>query len=226
METIVEKQLTRARGLLSRAHDFKDSPEQLLGLVESVRADTQLFLDSCKTLRQQGSLSLETVQGTALEIVPGNTIGEEDARAMRDIQEKYYASKYPENLMQELRVGLERALTSPDTRFYLYRKNGEILTFVRFDDLSASNDSGKHMGSFMTNPVYEGGALGQALLEIALKKETTSGPLYAECDPSLVPFYEKFGFTLLRAYKDDHGVDTCDIVLDPVAESEALSLAA
>lgn len=159
------------------------------------------------------------MRDTSLEVIAGDSVSEEDKQAMRNIQEKYYAGKYPETLMQELRGGLDRAFTSPDARFYLYRKGGELITFVRFDYLTASNDNGKHMGSFMTNPVYEGGALGQALLEIALNKELVSGPLYAECDPSLVPFYEKFGFRLLRSYKDDHGVDTCDIVLEPESES-------
>ena len=90
------------------------------------------------------------------------------------------------------------------------------MTFVRFDELSASDDKGKYVGSFMTNPKFEGGALGQALLETAIKKEVEKGiPLYAVCDPNLVSFYEKFGFRLLRSYKDDHGVETCDIVLEP-----------
>ena len=72
------------------------------------------------------------------------------------------------------------------------------------------------MGSFMTNPKFEGGALGQALLEIALQKELQKGPIYAECDPEFVTFYQKFGFRLLRGpYKNKNGVDTCHIALEP-----------
>ncbi len=79
------------------------------------------------------------------------------------------------------------------------------------------------MASFMASPQFEGGALGEALLEVALRKEMARGlPVHAECDPHMVPFYEKFGFRLERGpYKGDHGVDTCDIVLDPPSERPA-----
>jgi len=158
-------------------------------------------------------------------IVLGRDIQSTDKETLLRIQAERYKDKYPETLEVELRNGLANALKNQYSQFYIYRKDGEIVSYLRFDGLAASNDTSAHMASVMTNPHFEGGALGQALLETALKREVMSGrAVYAECDPGLVPFYEKFGFRLLRSYKDDYGVDTCDIVLE--SESESLREAA
>jgi predicted transcriptional regulator YdeE len=224
IEMIVEKQLNRARNLLSEAHEYKDSPESLVALVGSVDADTHLFTDACRALK--GNLKLADVRDGSLEIILGQNITEEDKGVIREIQEKYYAPKYPAEVMVELRTGLEDSFKASDTRFYLYRKNDEILTFVRFDDAVASNDTSKHMGSFMLNPRFEGGGLGQVLLETALPKELVSSvPIFAECDPELVPFYAKFGFELLDPDIDSR-VPTCRIVLYPTIESGSFREAA
>ncbi len=224
---LTEKMLTRGCDLLKRAHEFRHDPEQLTALLRGIDADTQSFVDACRLLHGRGELTLEDIKGASLETISGDAVSKEDTEVILKIQADRYRGKYPETLEQELIQNLSDALKSPFSRFYLYRNNGEIISYVRFDALVASNDNDrKYMASFMTNPKFDGGALGQALLEVALQKELEKGAIYAECDPSLVSFYEKFGFRLLRLYKDAHGVDTCDIVLDPASESESLREAA
>ncbi|GEM_PF-4992621 len=221
---IIELRLKRAREVLFLASgEAKFSPQSFSSFIDFVEeyAEKNIFLNTCKLLRQKGLLSLEDIKDTSLETSVGDHIAAHDAEEILHIQQSRYDKKYPDELQVELGASLQDALKSPYSNFYLYRKNGEILTYVRFDQLAASNDGEKkHMASFMTNPKFEGGALGQAMLELALEKELEKGAVYAECDPSLVPFYEKFGFRLLRSYKDDYGVETCDIVLEPASESE------
>ena len=225
LRQLAERQLDQSRKFLSSAYAERHDTESLRLLVKEAQEGNSLFLNACRLLRKEGKLSLEAIRDGSLEVHSGD-ISQADANTILEIQEERYREKYPEAMQEGLRNDLSDALKSPYSRFYLYRKDGEIVTYVRYDDLIASNDVEKrHMASFMTNPKFEGGALGQALLEVALQNELGKDqPLYAECDPSLVPFYEKFGFILLRSYKDDHGVETCDIMLE--SESESLREAA
>ncbi|MCR4325210.1 MAG: GNAT family N-acetyltransferase [Patescibacteria group bacterium] len=209
------------RRLLAEPIDNTDETRARLEVIaSSINKDTLLFTSACRVLRERGELSLKEIRGSSLEVVVGERIAAQDREAILNIWMSQYQDKYPEEKLNELRAELENALASPYSRFYLYRKDGEIITFVRFDDLTASNDESKHMGSFMTNPLYEGGALGQALLEVALRSEMQQGgKIYAECDPERVEFYEKFGFRVIRGpYEDDSGVKTYDIVLEPSSE--------
>ncbi|OGG49775.1 hypothetical protein A2704_06830 [Candidatus Kaiserbacteria bacterium RIFCSPHIGHO2_01_FULL_54_36b] len=220
VEELVQTQRKKAWDFLRAAHHFADDMYYLHYLAEEkVSNDIELFLKACKILKEEGKLSLENISGGSLEEVAGNHVSSEDALIIREVQAAHYREKYPEDELYSLREGLDASLGSPHSRFYLYKKNGEIVTFTRFDELTDSGNRNRSMASFMTDPKYLGGALGQTMLELALQKELEIGPVYAECDPSLVSFYEKFGFRLLRSYKNDHGVETCDIVLEPEAES-------
>lgn len=224
---ITSKIFKRGTAILAAAYERHSDPEQLTRLVESVRADTQLFLDSCRTLKSKGDLSLENIRDCSLEMAIGDTISDRDAEAIKQIQTARYEGKYPPDLEQELRQGLTSALESPYSRFYIYRKSGEILTYVRFDDLTVSGKAVRtHAASFMTNPKFEGGALGQALFAIALQKERERGvSVYAECDPSLEEKYREFGFEV-RARYEDRGVPTLAIELPSYAAEESLREAA
>lgn len=168
-------------------------------VAQSESAKARLFATVFKLLKQEGEIPLEEIRDASFEEISGDEISSEDAEAIVRIQAEQYQDKYPEPMLKELRENLIAALKSQSTKFYLFRKSGEIVTYVRFDQLHASGDSDKkHMASFMTNPSYEGGALGQTMLKAALKREIQKGAVYAECDQNLVPFYERFGFALLR----------------------------
>jgi len=173
---------------------------------------TPLLLDATRALWKTGVKDyLGEIRGGAMELRSGD-ISSEDKQTIMESQEAQYSGKYPLGEMEELRESLAGAFENTDSRFYLYRKDGEIVTSARFENRA---DGNVYMGSFITSPKYAGGAMGQALLEVALQKELAAGPIHGVCDPSLVPFYERFGFRLARGpYKDGHGVDTCDIVLE------------
>jgi len=177
---------------------------KVLKTVEYGKA-TPLLLEATRAMWKAGVEDyLTEIRGGALEVTAGNAISNEDAEVIRVIHEAQYKGKYNETLTRKLRQGLSDALQSPDSRFYLYRKNGEIVTYVRFDSLVQSDDSGKHMASFMVNPKFEGGALGQALLDVALQKETEGGiSIFAECDVSLGNKYQEFGFEIIDQFVED-----------------------
>lgn len=211
--------------------DFFDN-EVFTKKIQEVDFDADVFVSVFKAFREKekmggtgegaqsskNSFALESIRSTSLDVLTGGTasLTEEDRNTILELQQSRYASKYNASLMIELTESLTSAMQNPNCRFYIYRKGGKILSYVRFESDPAKPDS-LHMASFMTNPEYEGGSIGQAMLEVALKKELEKGlPIHAECDPSLVPFYAKYGFQeVLGGRYDDHGAETCKIVLNP-----------
>ena len=220
----VEKDFEIQIGNLSLQDQYKLL--RVLKTVEYGKA-TPLLLEGTRTLWKSGVKDyLNEIRGGAMEVRSGD-LTEEDQKTILNNQELQYKGKYPEGEMRDLRQGLEKTFRNPDTRFYLYRKDGEIVTSIRFEN--QPDTGGVYMGSFITNPKYEGGAMGQALLEVALEKENVSGPIQAVCDPSLVAKYAEFGFELVREGVDEHGVPTAYIVRYPSESDvpdEAFSVAA
>lgn len=186
------------------------SAEQRISAASTrVEMDAALFTTAFRLLRKQGDLKLEDVKNGSLEVLAGPDLSERDREVFLKVQVKHYQNKYPEKLMAELRAGLLNAFENPECRLYVYRHDGDPVTFVRFEP--GASEVEVHMGSFMTTSAYEGGRIGQAMLEAALEKEGAGKKVVAECDPGLVSFYERFGFRRVRCYKDSYGVDTCDI---------------
>lgn len=160
-------------------------------------------------LRQRGLLTSENIKGVSLEVHQGD-FSEQDRDVILEIQQEQYAHKYSAVAQEKLLAGLQQVLTSSDSKFYLYRKDGEIVAYVCFDH---SKPEAKYMRSFMVNPKFEGGNLAQVLVEAALIQEgQEDSPIKLECDPDRVEFYKQFGFQPKRNYIDGSGLPTWEML--------------
>ncbi len=190
-------------------------------LLKKADEEVVLFTSATKLLQKRGELSLEEIQGVSLEQYEGQTISEKDRAEMLRIHAERYREKYPADLYETLHGQLTKALSDDSSRFYLLRRKGEIVTYVRFDS-AEEHKKGAHVASFMTESRFAGGNLGEALFEVALQRELAQGKtIYGECDPPLASLYERHGFKVVRKYVDAHGVPTSDIELAPPSSSSA-----
>src|SRR6202043_1991458 len=96
-----------------------------------------IFLEATRTLRKAGALDLNDIRGGSMEIRSGD-FTDNDMKTLFASQESQYQGKYPEDEMLDLRAGLKKALNDRSSRFYIYRKDGEIATSVRFGDRDRS----------------------------------------------------------------------------------------
>lgn len=229
VNAITARILNRAANVLSTAHAVQRDPKLLGDLVASVDAETKLFLDSCRELKQRNELSLENIQGAELEIMTGTDMRRraEEAAEIQNVQRDRYALKYAKypGLQEELNVSLAEALRNPDTHFYLYKLHDKLVGWVRFDYLYKTNEQGgdrtlekKHFASVMVRPQFAGGRLGEALIDASVEAERADDvAIEAECDPDSPELrrYLAAGFQIRQARVDDHGVPTVDIELSP-----------
>lgn len=214
--------LSRAQSLLSDSV-HTDNPEEVASMIQSFSSAGAIFASACKALRAKGELSLEDIKDGSLSSLVGQDINGVDADTMMRIQKERYAGKYSAELQEELDGKLKEAIGSRDSQFFIYRKGDEIISFMRFDPQPEYADgTHKYAASFMTDPRFEGGNLGKALLELIIQKQRESGvTLHADCDPSLFDnLYKNMGFEFVRQYQD-RGADTYEIVLRPLPSSLA-----
>ncbi len=207
---VVERQLNRARKLLADAHTYKDEPERLVALAQSVQADIALFTDACRVLKTRNQLSLEQVRDGTLESVNAAQLQEVDCTNMRDIWEYRYAGKYGAELEHELRTQFEKALASEQTTFYIYRYKGQIACYFSAEHIGISEDElpKKHLASFLTSQSFEGGMLGQAVMEQGIDQEQKGSVLVAESDvdiartPIVSKYFEDYNFYATHRFED------------------------
>ncbi len=210
MGAVVERQLNRARKLLADAHTYKDEPERLVALAQSVQADIALFTDACRVLKTRNQLSLEQVRDGTLESVNAAQLQEVNRTDMRHIWEYRYAGKYGAELEHELRAQFEKALGSEQTTFYIYRYKGQIACYFSAEQVGTSEDElpKKHLASFLTSQSFEGGMLGQAVMEQGIDQEQKGSVLVAESDidivrtPIVSKYFEDYNFYATHRFED------------------------
>ncbi len=196
---VVEQLLTRARKLLEEAVEVNDeSKEAFLEKVRMVDEDVALFTSACRTLKKSGALKLEDVEGVSISEKPAGALSAEEKAKLLSLQDQAYRSLYTPEFLASLREVLKTTLENPHTHFYFLRKSeGEedaIVSTLRFDEKDPVANT-KHLASFFTDPSYNGGAIGEALLDEALMREQADGSaIVLECSPHLLEFYMKHGF--------------------------------
>ncbi|MFZ2556251.1 MAG: GNAT family N-acetyltransferase [Minisyncoccia bacterium] len=225
VQALTERMLIRGRGLLGKAHTFRDNPEELAKLLENMNVETQLFTETCRVLKERGELKPEEIAGSEFAMVPGGSFKGNFRKTVGDMlrvqEERYgpsgadYKGQYPE-LFAALEASLKERIKDADkhSRFYLYQHEGKLVGFFRIDDVFEGGALvHKHLASVMGDPKYKGGKLIETLLQQTLEKERTV-PIYAECDPTkpITQNYLSMGF-VKKGERDELGLPIWDIEL-------------
>ena len=202
----------RAAGLLREASvDIGNTIRRL----EFISSDAALFASGFKSLTERGDVDLDDIRGASLERIPSNEITPEDRAQMAEIWEFHYGQKYTEALRTELRNEFTDSFSEENIQYYLYHHHDNVVSFSRSEVVGVSEDglTRKHRGSLMTNPAYEGGAVGLAFFKRVLAEDLKGSVLEAECDadpektPVVSKYFEEYGY-VASAYREDDGEPT------------------
>lgn len=173
--------------------------KELLQILDSYKTDTLLTTSIYKTLHKEGSdIKPEDLEGVTFETKGGEEIiqDEETFEEMCGIYRGNYSDK-PE-LAESLVKGFKEQLKyqGNNTRIYIYKKNGRVMAFNRFDD--NNREGTKYFGSFNVQPALQDSSIGSALFQKSLEEETKEGePIKAICfsfSSATVMYIEKGGF--------------------------------
>lgn len=184
-EQVRENIINRAQKDLEtavRAHD----PSEVATKIETYVADAKVYV----------ALLQEAVQ-QPLESIPAAEISEEDKEQIRALSARNYVEE-PEDFQGIIRSGLESALESGNTRFYIERDDsGKVIFCDRFDDKvdPYNGRTVKYFGSVNAEPAFNG--IGRVRITETLEQELANGEtMFAHCDPenAVSSLYIEHGF--------------------------------
>ncbi len=171
------------------------SSEDVISDLNKVSAEAIATLSTFKYSRRNGfNLSLEDIKHSEFSKKNIEDISKDEREEMIGI----YLDNYADNpkLAKQLVDKFENAFRDVHhNEFYLFKLNGKINAFVRFEQ----NGNGRFASALNVSKELHGFALGEAMMEQALKKEAENNILYAEANLSQwnTSRYLKLGFNAI-----------------------------
>ena len=212
-ENVPEQTLTRiTQNLLRRGRDLlvefsretDADPETLLRRLDEARTDVILYKTAFRTLHESGSKEdLAKMMKSEIASFQGIELDEGEREKLLSIYDRNYpeSDQYPAKFREKIFDGLRSAFKNPDSRFYLLRREGEIIGFRRFDAREETEDGRprKYAGSFNVDPAYRDAKIGNVFYQVTLEREGRDSVIEALVDPEtpVSSFYlERYGYVV------------------------------
>lgn len=143
---------------------------EILSEIERVNTDTVFFLNSFKTLKEAGSdFSLEDIEQCEFAIRAGSEIPDEDIATMRSI---YSQNQSSVGAHDEIMAHFDTRVQNPDARFYIFKRQGIIQSFIAFEPSRRLNGA-LEATSFNVSPEARGTKLVKQCLRKPLSVRRT-----------------------------------------------------
>lgn len=188
----------------SDTRDFDIPRSETITLVSIMRS----------AFEENPDLRFEDVRSLTLNSVSGREIEDEDKRDMLHIFNLNWV-KAPKEVSATFREKLESALASED-QFHLLRKSGEIIGFMRFQDIG---DGKVNATSFNIRPDYRGSKLGETFLRETVEVEAQESIIVADSrveNPALEMYINRMSLVGVDLFglPDDNGGLDLQIILE------------
>ncbi|HBR80596.1 MAG: hypothetical protein UW63_C0065G0003 [Candidatus Uhrbacteria bacterium GW2011_GWF2_44_350] len=206
--------------LLRRAKDFlaevakagELSPESVQAKLAQYETDMVIFAGIFKTaFKGEKTIDLQKVRGLNLESRGSAEISSEDQKDILKIFAANWREQKPDSaefLIQELKDKL--AGGDSDGKFYLLKKDGELVAFVRFDKTDDLDGRPAAYGkSFNIKKGLRDSALGEAIMINAIGTEAANKTIVIDVFPELragTSYVENFGFVIVGTKEFPSGV--------------------
>ncbi|OGH84561.1 MAG: hypothetical protein A2261_04250 [Candidatus Magasanikbacteria bacterium RIFOXYA2_FULL_44_8] len=156
---------------------------QLIAELDKLHVDVRLFLSGFKAVTESGEkIKLSDIKG--IDFGSREKVAPDEAGEMEKIININYVGS---PLLPGVLAGFEKALTNPDNTFYVLKRDGQIISFFRFENLRDKKGeltSETEFASFNTDSDYKGGSLGRGIMREAVLARGETGAIVADTDPS------------------------------------------
>ncbi len=207
MNKIEESLLRKAKELLEGFDPAKaDSLEavNVIGQLEHINEEVLLFASTFKVASEGKPLDFSEIKGTEISIKDSGDLSVDDKKQMMEIYRGNRVKYEPKRLAETVR-DFEGVLASSGKEFNLLTHNGELLAFIRFDQLPNGN---LHAGSLNVRPEARNSQIGMALLRATLDKKAETHNIEAEAWSKLEMlkhYTGDFGFQITGEMPNYHG---------------------
>ncbi len=204
IELIEQALLGRAAEMLHKIarsieSDGEVSGKLILKFLEDYESHAIAFASIFKeAFKGKEHVDFHEIMGIGFEEREAIEISDEDKVSMMKISAENWA-EVP-HLASYVKKATRKNLydDSGKTRWRILKKDGNILSFVRID--KTDNPSRKYIGSFNVNKKYRGSALGEAVFNDLIERESEQSVLELHADPRSVvaaSYVEKNGFVII-----------------------------
>lgn len=176
--------------------------ESILKELENYKTDLILTACAYKGISKKEDVNFEDFKGVTFEQKTAEQILSEekinDLNQMLEIYAKNYEHrpKFRDELLRNFKEKLEKQ--KDQTRLYIYKKDGTVIAFNRFDDLENGR---KYFGSFNVDPAVQDSSVGKGLFKASIEKEAAGGDIEATCDvfsPASIMYIETGKFAAIE----------------------------
>lgn len=208
-----------AKFLVRFAEGVDDDLGTLKEKLSKVEADTELLVATTRTLFQQGE-AIDLVEGVRVSTQSSAELAEDprDIKRIESLLIRTYKDKTKE-FQDSVIESFRNATSTHESKFYVLRYKEEIAALLRFDQHQAGE---KYFGSFVSDPAFENGKVGEALMINAMSTEARDSIILAHCNPlsSITQKYIETGFVATKL-EDYAGVPSFSIRLDAKANTQS-----
>lgn len=183
----------------------KEEIEKLTQSLESVHGEILLFANTFKTLTAEKFITtLKEAKTLEFSSSGGEKISQTDHTAMSQMYDRNYPESkgYSPAFRELIFHGLEESLEKKEgVRFYMLKKDGRLIAFIRFEDLPPAQDGRprKYIGSFNMAPELQGSSIGDIMLSDCMALESngdTVFELYCDATLPISVYYLKHNFVI------------------------------
>ncbi|MFH0814850.1 MAG: GNAT family N-acetyltransferase, partial [Candidatus Falkowbacteria bacterium] len=194
---IRENILRRAKNLLEETADHPEKRAELAQKLGDIHSDTIAFCSLFRSLfKGEAKIDINDLKGLELDTTKVDALRDQDKSEMLTIAKANWSprGKAGEGVINEFGETLKHG---KDIDFYVLRRDGKIISFVRFD--APTPEGHRYAGSFNVDQQYRGSAVGEAMIYNALDKQAEQYVLDATVYPKLdvgTKYVEQTGFAI------------------------------
>jgi len=184
--------------------------EEILKQLSDIKADILLFGRAFKEIRPD----LEEINGAEFNKVSWSSLTDIEKKEMWEIAQKNWSPRghAGAEVLASFRKILDDEAIGGNNDFYLYKKDGKLVSFIRFYPDEKDFGDGRehvHAHSFNVSPDLRGSNIGKAmstkmLLGEAQKGKVVHGSVYPEVEMGS-QYVEEVGFNLAGVHHDAPG---------------------
>lgn len=199
-DKITEDILNRSLQVLDEYYNLIEQGEvgqqNLENKLQKNKKDLILFASIFKNAFARGQeIDFSQIKGLDLSIMDSGELSDQDKKQMRDIFKGNRTGVSSEFAEQRLKGEFDPVMSESGHKFYTLKKDGQIISFARFDELENGN---LYTGFINTAPDIKGMNIGSAFLETVFQREGRNQAieLKVRTDNPAVKLYERFGFQI------------------------------
>lgn len=208
-----------AKKIESRKVDEKELENEL----QKIKHELLYFASLFKTIvKNEEKINFSDIKGVELSSKDSEKLEPQEKEEMRQI---FVGNRKDEGFPPEYLAARSKEFDEADKKFYILKKDGQVVSFARFNELPNGN---LYVGFLNTLPEVKGHAIGSAFFQAALEKEAKNRDVELKVrtnNPVAKNYQKDFGFEIIGdPIREENGKEYFRMIRRAKPEAEEAEL--